>query len=71
MIETRPLNWLNLWTEEYCWDLGYEGPSLAQLLAEESELLITRRDAPDKRELHSSVRLGIETLFKVSFGKSL
>ena len=45
-------------------DLGYDGPQLAELLAEENELLlITRRDVPDKRELHSSVRQGIETLF--------
>lgn len=45
-------------------DLGYEGPQLAEMLAEENELLlITRRDVPDKRELHSSVRQGIETLF--------
>jgi hypothetical protein len=44
--------------------LGYSGPKLAQLLAEESELLlITRKDVPDKRELHSSVRQGVETLF--------
>ncbi len=45
-------------------DLGYDGPQLAELLAEENELLlITRRDIPDKRRLHSSVRQGIETLF--------
>lgn len=45
-------------------DLGYEGPQFAELLAEESQLLlITRRDVPEKRELHSSVRQGIETLF--------
>jgi Transposase DDE domain len=45
-------------------DLGYEGPKLAQLLYDESELLlITRRDVPEQRELHSSVRQGIETLF--------
>lgn len=45
-------------------DLGYEGPKVAELLAEESQLLlITRRDVPEKRELHSSVRQGIETLF--------
>ena len=45
-------------------DLGYSGSKLAQLLAEDSELLmITRRDVPEKRELHSSVRQGIETLF--------
>jgi len=45
-------------------DLGYDGPQLAELLAEQNELLlITRRDVPDKRELHSSVRQGIETLF--------
>ena len=45
-------------------DLGYSGPKLAHLLAEESQLLlITRRDVPEKRELHSSVRQGIETLF--------
>jgi len=45
-------------------DLGYEGPQLAELLAEQSEmLLITRRDVPEQRELHSSVRQGIETLF--------
>jgi len=45
-------------------DLGYDGPQLAEMLAEQSELLlITRRDVPDKRELHSSVRQGVETLF--------
>ena len=45
-------------------DLGYEGPQLAALLAEESELLlIMRRDVPEQRALHSSVRQGIETLF--------
>ena len=45
-------------------DLGYDGPQLAEMLAEQSELLlITRRDVPEKRELHSSVRQGIETLF--------
>jgi len=45
-------------------DLGYDGPQLATLLAEENELLlITRRDVPEKRELHSSVRQGVETLF--------
>lgn len=45
-------------------DLGYDGPQLAAILAEENELLIlTRRDVPDQRELHSSVRQGIETLF--------
>jgi hypothetical protein len=45
-------------------ELGYWGPKLTQLLAEEAELfLITPRDAPEKRELHSSVRQGIETLF--------
>ena len=45
-------------------DLGYDGPQLAKVLAEQSELLlITGRDVPEKRELHSSVRQGIETLF--------
>jgi transposase len=45
-------------------DLGYRGPRLANLLYEENELLmITRSDVPEKRELHSSVRQGIETLF--------
>lgn len=45
-------------------DLGYEGPHLADLLAEQAQLLlITRRDVAEKRELHSSVRQGIETLF--------
>jgi len=45
-------------------DLGYEGPRLAELLVEQAELLlITRRDVPEKRELHSSIRQGIETLF--------
>ncbi len=45
-------------------DLGYSGPNLSDLLAEEAELLmITRRDVPEKRELHSSIRQGIETLF--------
>ena len=44
-------------------DLGYDGPRLAELLAEQNELLlITRRDVHEKRELHSSVRQGIETL---------
>ena len=45
-------------------DLGYSGPELAEMLAVENELLLmTRQDVPDKRELHSSVRQGIETLF--------
>lgn len=45
-------------------DLGYSGPELAEMLAEQNELLlITRQEVPDKRELHSSVRQGIETLF--------
>ena len=45
-------------------DLGYSGPKLAELLAQESSLLlITRRDMPEKRELHSSIRQDIETLF--------
>jgi len=45
-------------------DLGYRGPELADLLAEEADLLlITRADAPEKRELISSVRQQIETLF--------
>jgi hypothetical protein len=45
-------------------DLGYDGPQLAEQLAEESELLlITRRDVPERRELHSRVRQGVETLF--------
>lgn len=45
-------------------DLGYEGPKLTELLIEQAELLlITRRDVAEKRELHSSVRQGIETLF--------
>jgi len=45
-------------------DLGYSGPELAEMLAEENELLLmTRRDVPEQRELHSSVRQGIETLF--------
>jgi transposase len=45
-------------------DLGYDGPQLAEMLAEQTELLlITRRAVPEKRELHSSVRQGIETLF--------
>jgi transposase len=44
-------------------DLGYEGPQLAELMAEENKLLLmTRRDVPEHRELHSSVRQGIETL---------
>lgn len=45
-------------------DLGYRGPEPADLLAEEADLLlITRADAPEKRELISSVRQQIETLF--------
>src|SRR6185369_16298794 len=45
-------------------DLGYDGPQLGEMLAEQNKLLlITRRDVPEKRELHSSVRQGIETLF--------
>ena len=45
-------------------DLGYDGAELAENLIEQSELLlITRREVPEKRELHSSVRQGIETLF--------
>lgn len=45
-------------------DLGYTGPELAEVLAEQNELLlITRQEVPDHRELHSSVRQGIETLF--------
>jgi hypothetical protein len=45
-------------------DLGYDGPQLAEQLAEENELLlITRREVPDKGELHSSVRQRVETLF--------
>jgi transposase len=44
-------------------DLGYSGPNLAGLLAEQCELLmITRRDAPAQRKLLSSVRQGIETM---------
>lgn len=44
-------------------DLGYGGPRLANLLAEENELLLmTRRDVAEKRELHSSVRQAIETM---------
>src|SRR5262249_21674822 len=45
-------------------DLGYTGPELGEMLAEHNELLlITRQEVPDHRELHSSVRQGIETLF--------
>jgi hypothetical protein len=45
-------------------DLGYEGPKLGKMLSEESELLeITRRDVAEKRELHSSIRQGIESLY--------
>ena len=45
-------------------DLGYRGPQLAELMAEENEMLLIRRcDVPEKRELHSSVRQAIETLF--------
>ena len=45
-------------------DLGYRGPETSDLLAEEADLLlITRADAPEKRELISSVRQQIETLF--------
>ena len=45
-------------------DLGYDGAELAENLFEQSDLLlITRREVTEKRELHSSVRQGIETLF--------
>jgi hypothetical protein len=51
-------------------DLGYDGPELADLLAEQVELLlITRRDVDDKRELHSRVRQGIETMFSQRWHK--
>ena len=45
-------------------DLAYRGPETINILAEEVDLLlITRADAPAKRELISSVRQNIETLF--------
>jgi hypothetical protein len=45
-------------------DLGYSGEELSALMEEECDLLMmTRREAPEKRELHSSVGQGIETLF--------
>jgi hypothetical protein len=45
-------------------DPGYDGAGLALMLAEQSELLlIRRRDVPQKRGLHSSVRQGVEALF--------
>jgi hypothetical protein len=45
-------------------DLGYTGQELPEKLFEECDLLlITRADVPKQRELHSSVRQGIETLF--------
>jgi hypothetical protein len=45
-------------------DLGYTGEELPRKLAEECDLLLlTRADVPKQRELHSSVRQGIETLF--------
>ena len=45
-------------------DLGYRGDIPAQLLADEADMLLIRRsDAPAQRELISSVRQKIETLF--------
>ena len=45
-------------------DLGYQGEAAATLLAEEAEvLLMTRRDAPERKFLLSQVRQGIETSF--------
>ena len=45
-------------------DLGYTGAEVAQKVAEECDLLLmTRRDVPKQRALHSGVRQGIETLF--------
>lgn len=45
-------------------DLGYRGPELFEMLCEEQEMLLIRRcDVEEKRELHSSVRQRIETLF--------
>jgi hypothetical protein len=51
-------------------DLGYRGPQVAQWLADQSDLLlITRADVPDRRELISTVRQGIETLFSQRWRK--
>ena len=45
-------------------DLGYGGQQLSYLLLEQADLLlITRRNVPEKQELHSSLRQRIETLF--------
>ena len=45
-------------------DLGYTGEEVTQKVAQECDLLLmTRRDVPKQRELHSGVRQGIETLF--------
>ena len=45
-------------------DLGYRGKEIAELLAQEADMLIiTRADAPENRELISTVRQRIETTF--------
>lgn len=45
-------------------DLGYRGEEIAELVAEEAEMLIiTRADAPEAAELISTVRQRIETTF--------
>ena len=45
-------------------DLGYRGPEIARLLAEDHEMLLIRRwDVPEQQALHSRVRQAIETMF--------
>ena len=45
-------------------DLGYRGQPAAQLMTEESELLlITRKDAPSHKKLLSQVQQAIESSF--------
>jgi transposase len=45
-------------------DLGYRGWNIKEQIGEETEvLIITRADAPEKRELISTLRQGIETTF--------
>jgi hypothetical protein len=45
-------------------DLGYQGWEVKEHLAEETAiLLMTRADAPQKRELISTLRQGVETTF--------
>ena len=51
-------------------DLGYRGKEIAQLLADEAEMLIiTRADVPENRELISTVRQKIETTFSQLWNK--